>query len=62
MSTYRIVDVQSDEIVVINQTLDDLRIFANDLFWNDDVDFVESDFKTVNEAILGCDYLVEKEN
>lgn len=61
INTYTIIDVQSNEIVFEGADLDELRIFVNDLYWNDDVDFIDASFEEVYQAIVGCDYdLCEK--
>lgn len=60
MNTYKIIDNQTDEIIAENQNTDDLIKFANDLFWNDDIDFVNKELDYVIETIETCDYRVIK--
>lgn len=61
-NTYTIIDINgdTDEVVAENQTLDDLRMFANDLFWQDDgMDFSNASINSI-KALLGCDYGILK--
>lgn len=60
--TYRIIDLQTDELVASKQTTNDLRNFANELFWQDEVDFHNLTIEEVKSAFLGCDYDFEQEN
>jgi hypothetical protein len=56
MNTYKIIDAQTNEIVAGNCDLEELKEFANELFWDEDVTFELSDFNEVSQAISGCDY------
>lgn len=60
--TYTFRDLQDETEVYTGLTEDELRMTANDLFWQDDdfEAFVMS-IEAVIEAIEACDYLVEKE-
>lgn len=63
MNTYTVVDTLTDEVVAEEWSLDDLRIFANDLFWMDEtVDFEFATYKETENALVGCGYEIVCEN
>ncbi|WP_133120581.1 hypothetical protein [Heyndrickxia camelliae] len=62
MNTYKIIDLQTDKVIAVNQTEEDLKVFANDLYWQDETSFENSTYEEVYKAILGCDYDVETES
>ena len=56
---YLVTDVQTNEVE--EMYLDELVMFANDLYWDDeDADFEDVPVDKVIQAIEGCDYLVEE--
>lgn len=57
---YAVIDIQDNEIIADNFDLDDLREFANDLYWDDLYDFSNSDIKNVCNAICACDYEIKE--
>lgn len=57
---YRVVDVQTEEVVYEGVTIEDLRVILNDIFWQEyEPDFSEATYDEIYYALLGCDYEVD---
>lgn len=57
---YRVVDVQTEEVVYEDVTIEDLRVILNDIFWQEhEPDFSEATYDEIYYALLGCDYEVD---
>lgn len=60
---YRLINVQTEEVVAESLDLDGLREVANDIYWQEDgEDFSEAGYDEIYCALLGCDYEVEVVN
>lgn len=58
---YKLIDLHNNETIYSNADIDVLRMFLNDIFWDEDgADFSESSFEDVYEALLCCEYDIEK--
>lgn len=57
---YRLIDVQTEEVVAESLDLDGLREVVNDIYWQEDEeDFSGAGYDEIYYALLGCDYGVE---
>lgn len=53
------IDVQDESERIDFASIDELILFANELFWqDDDVDLSNSSLREVAETCEGCDYIV----
>ncbi|WP_405101670.1 hypothetical protein [Oceanobacillus sp. FSL H7-0719] len=57
---YDLIDMQTDEIIVEGMTLDELRVFANDIFWSEDIDFSDSSIEDVLDILAISEYVTEE--
>lgn len=55
---YRVIDLQDNQEEIYHGE-NSLKEFANDLYWDDEIDFFEKTEEETIKAIEGCDYIVE---
>lgn len=58
---YRVIDLQTDEVVSTDLDIDDLRMMLNDIFWQEgEPEFSNADYDEVYYTLLNCEYKIEE--
>jgi len=56
---YKLIDLQTGEVVSAGLSIDELRWMLNDIFWQEDeLDFSDAYYNEIYYTLLNCDYEV----